>query len=252
LITYSVLTPTTIRGTIVEFSGGGGTSADTQSGQEALFANDYYHLNYQVVQTRWNGDWENTNDPPQTQTYPYSILIAACRPATFLDFAQKNIRRTGAMCAQGASAGSGAVAYSLVWYGADSYLTAVELLSGPVFGDIEKGCQVGPSAPSVSICSQGAQNNYGCFPGTLNETQPPNQWVLPSTAIKGLSEGSALLTVTLPCDSTHRPAKRFLRQFDSGCGKGFVCPQTNYAVRLCALFFDNLCGRQLCACNHMF
>ncbi|HVI07137.1 MAG TPA: hypothetical protein VND65_02465, partial [Candidatus Binatia bacterium] len=73
---------------------------------------------------------------------------------------------TTAMCAQGSSAGSGAVAYSIVWYGVGSTLNNVELNAGPVFGDIEIGCQAGPSASSVNIC---ANNQTGCSPGTLAE-----------------------------------------------------------------------------------
>jgi hypothetical protein len=42
------------------------------------------------------------------------------------------------MCALGDSAGSAAIAYSLAYYGAGSYLDNVELLSGPVLSDIEQ------------------------------------------------------------------------------------------------------------------
>jgi hypothetical protein len=62
------------------------------------------------------------------------------------------------MCAQGFSAGSGAVTYSLAWYGSAAYLDNVELLSGPPFGDIEQGCRV-PIAPTVTVCAEG---QYGC------------------------------------------------------------------------------------------
>ena len=49
------------------------------------------------------------------------------------------------MCAQGFSAGSGALGYALAWYGAatsaEYHLDKVALLSGPVFSDIEQGCE---------------------------------------------------------------------------------------------------------------
>jgi hypothetical protein len=61
------------------------------------------------------------------------------------------------------------VAYSIVWYGLGSSLNNVELASGPVFGDVEIGCQY-PPVGNVSIC-QGGQPY--CSPGTLSEAMAP-------------------------------------------------------------------------------
>jgi hypothetical protein len=63
---------------------------------------------------------------------------------------------TGGMCAQGASAGSAALAYSVAWYGAadatTGYLDKLELVSGPVFSDIAQGCEVPAPPNGVNIC----------------------------------------------------------------------------------------------------
>lgn len=149
--TYGVENPDgEIAGTVVFLDGGGGT--DGTSG-DSNYAQAYLQQGYQVVYLAWDTDWEYTNESSGN-----SIKDAACRPATFLQYVYQNLYAKGGMCAQGASAGSGAVAYSLAWYGAGSYLDNVELLSGPVFGDIEQGCVV-PSAPTVEVCPNG---EYGC------------------------------------------------------------------------------------------
>ena len=177
-VTYSVDTPPSPKGTIVEFSGGGGTTPSDVVGQEYTFAQDYFNAHYQVVQFAWSADWENTNLPPGPQgSLPnaYNIGTAACRPATFLNYVYTNYflpiynsNSFAGMCAQGGSAGSAAVAYSMVWYNAATYLNNAELLSGPVFGDIKLGCQV-PYAGNVNVCSQTPTQQYGCSPGTVTE-----------------------------------------------------------------------------------
>ncbi len=80
------------------------------------------------------------------------ILAAACRPATFLSYINGNSGiHQGAMCAQGFSAGSAALAYSMSWYGAGKYLKNAEFLSGPVLSEIDKGC-TDPNAATPTIC----------------------------------------------------------------------------------------------------
>ena len=81
------------------------------------------------------------------------------------------------MCVQASSAGSGAVGYALAWYGAGAsaaaggYLDKVLLKSGPVFADINRGCEInssGQNAQYALIC-QGGQ--FGCA-GWLHEDPP--------------------------------------------------------------------------------
>lgn len=148
--TYGYETPSgDFDGTVVFLEGGGGTNPY----MDPSYAQTYLQQGYQVVYVSWNSDWEYTNEGRGT-----SIKYAACRPATFLQYISQNLYSSGGMCAQGDSAGAGAVAYSLAWYGAGSFLDSVELLSGPVFGDIEQGCVV-PNASNVEVCSTG---QYGC------------------------------------------------------------------------------------------
>jgi hypothetical protein len=86
----------------------------------------YVNDGYQVVQIAWGPhqegqDWEITN----VANAP-SILVGACRPATFLNWVRNGNSGVGngiwagngGMCAEGHSAGSGAIAYALTWYNA--------------------------------------------------------------------------------------------------------------------------------------
>jgi len=138
-------------GTIAFFSGGPGTSpADTP--EEMSFAQDYLSAGYEIVQVKWSSDWEDTGSGSGT-----NVQYAACRPATFLKYVHDvtTLHPTGGMCAQGASAGAGAIGYALAWYGSYQWLDKVELLSGPVFSDIRAGCEEdGPDVPPtpVDIC----------------------------------------------------------------------------------------------------
>jgi hypothetical protein len=168
--------PNAPKGTIVLFSSGGGTTPSTDIANEAQAAQDYWHFGFAVMQTAWQWDWEDTNYPLPRPTYAYNIMNGACRPATLLSFINSNLTpqfhfpSTG-MCAQGTSGGSGAMGYALAWYGAGTYLNNVELIDGPVFGDVKLGCKF-PLATSVTICPPG---QFGCSPGTVTEVQN-NPW----------------------------------------------------------------------------
>lgn len=154
-VTYGYTNPSGIqRGTVVLFSGGDGTQPQPGSPGVASFDTNYLQAGYQIVQTAWATDWEDTGLPGAK-----SIKAASCRAATLLDYIYQTIYdHNGGMCAQGVSAGSGELAYALAWYGASDYLDKVELLSGPVFGDIEQGCMK-PDASPVTVCPAG---QFGC------------------------------------------------------------------------------------------
>jgi hypothetical protein len=165
VMTYGVASPAAPKGTIVLFAGGGGEDAASYPGEEQLYAQAYVNAGYQVVQTAWASDWENTNNG-YNGTLPYDIRTAACRPASFLNYVNQHVYNGGAhgqagMCAQGVSAGSGAIAFSLAWYGAWQFLDKVSLESGPVFSDVGQGCDV--PAPSqgdgIAMCPA---NQYQC------------------------------------------------------------------------------------------
>jgi len=160
--TWSVTNHGAANGTIVFFTGGGGESAASFPGEEQLYVPLYTSANYQVVQVSWPSDWELVNNG--TTSYTPNILNAACRPASLLAYIYQNVYGTGGMCAQGASAGGGGLAYALAWYGAFSYLDKAVFTSGPVFSDIEQGCEV-PNSTSVSMCPS---TQLGCNGWTSN------------------------------------------------------------------------------------
>jgi len=147
--TFGVSEPAGIpRGTIVLLSGAGGNEPGLGN-----YAASYRRAGFRVVQAAWATNWEDTGIAAK------SIKAAACRAATLLNYIDQNIYDgNGGMCAQGFSAGSAQVAYSLANYGAGNFLDKVELLSGPVFSDIAEGCEV-PLAPPIAICSPG---QFGC------------------------------------------------------------------------------------------
>jgi hypothetical protein len=176
-------------GTIVLLSGdGGGMASETPS--LLSYVGSYVAKGYQVVQIAWGPsapgtDWEFTNVSGGSN--PSSIRAAACRPASFLNWVRNGgiWGGNGGMCAHGNSAGSAAVAYSLAWYNAGAatasngqgYLDKVVLENGPVFSDIEQGCE---------ISSSGTNNQYTLMcvsPGQAgcvgwNPAQDPPGWPL--------------------------------------------------------------------------
>ncbi len=148
-LTYGVENPTAaLKGTIVFLGGSDGTLPYGVPD----YAGTYLASGFQVVQFAWDSAWEDTSTPSP------SLQTAACRPATFLNYIATGIYRGGGMCVQGLSGGSAAVAYTLAWYGGMNFLDKAELISGPVFSDIEKGCEV-PDASTVTVCSNG---QFGC------------------------------------------------------------------------------------------
>jgi hypothetical protein len=104
----------------------------------ADLAQEYNDAGLALTQITFASDWEDGGD----------LLAAACRPATLLDYF--HAQTTGAYCAQGVSAGSGAIAYGMAWYGLGPELNNVELTVGPVFSNIAQGCKV-PDAPAVTV-----------------------------------------------------------------------------------------------------
>jgi hypothetical protein len=141
-------------GVIVFFNGGDGTDpggdATGTPSAPLTMAGYYFSQGYEIVQTAWQYAWQETDAGQLGQLHPGNIQNAACRPATFLKWVYQNVYlpitqgtngyAKAGMCAQGASAGSAQVAYSLAYYGLSSYLDSVELMSGPVLSDIEQGC----------------------------------------------------------------------------------------------------------------
>ena len=147
-LTFGVEGPST-SSTVVFFSGGPGSLSDSDINQ---YVDNYYSADsFQVVQI----DWASTGWGYTVSGSNANVLNAACRPAGFLKFVHDNLFHSGTtagMCAQGISAGSAAVAYSLSWYGAT--LDNAELIAGPPLADIKTGCQ--STAQPVTICPNSA------------------------------------------------------------------------------------------------
>jgi hypothetical protein len=170
-LTFGWIGPQSPVGTIVFFSGTGGTTPATTGGDEKTYAT-FYAQTYEVVQVEWDFPWEEYSNGTGG-----SFLDGACRPATFLSY----INGTSAyhvsgspMCAQGTSAGSAQIAYSLAWYGAGSYLTYAELLNGPVLSQIDTGCASYPVELDETICAtSNGTKQYGCTAKTNSWTDSP-------------------------------------------------------------------------------
>jgi hypothetical protein len=84
---------TTVRGTIIMFTGDGGEVAGNL-GFQKFYVPYYESLGYQVVEVAWGAygtkgtAWELANSSGGAAP---NILNAACRPATFLHFVKTNI-----------------------------------------------------------------------------------------------------------------------------------------------------------------
>lgn len=114
----------------------GGNGATVPSGAE--YAPKYTAAGFEVTQLTFESDWEADGN----------LLNAACRPATLLNYFRS--QSTGAYCAQGISAGTGAIAYGITWYGLENLFDNIEFTVGPVFSNIAQGCEV-PDAPPVTV-----------------------------------------------------------------------------------------------------
>jgi len=205
-LTFGYLNPvgivpgiTQAKGVIVYVNGDGGTSPGNTD-----YVGSYFTNGYEVVEMAWSDDWEMTYDPfPVTMPPTYgNVQDAACRPATFLNYVYNNIFNTvlqansaAGMCAHGDSAGSAAIAYSLAYYGAGSYLDNVELVSGPVTSNVGLGCEF-PVPAQVTVCGltnyDGGQ--YGCQLGPNGST-----WTLSPTYLPGANVGVGKWTNDMTC-----------------------------------------------------
>ncbi|MGA7906118.1 MAG: hypothetical protein WCA16_01835 [Candidatus Sulfotelmatobacter sp.] len=174
--TYSYDNPGSPKGTIVFFTGGGGNTGPG----DLDFSDFYFGQGYEIVQVQWSDDWEYATIPPQftgnndSTTHTANVQLAACRPATFLNFvfntSNTSLYGGGGRCAQGASAGSAAIAYSMTFYGAQNYLDAVEFESGPPLADIKQGCEV-PNNIQIQVCGDNGGNQFGCKLGGTSPWQ---------------------------------------------------------------------------------
>ena len=172
-VTYGVATPPgTSNGTVAFVSANGGTF--TLPGEyldQAPF--DLYHSGFQTVQFAWDSAW-------QSGSAAGSLISAACREATFLNYvdtelyqANQNNSVTAGMCAHSQSGGASGLAFSLTYYGVSSFIDKAVFVSGPHYGDLVQGCVV-PNAPPVTICpSQNGSYPMGCNSASGSWTNVP-------------------------------------------------------------------------------
>ncbi len=241
--TFSYDAPASPKGVIVFFSGGSGTSASAYPGAELTYAQDYFNDGYAVVQVAWAWDWEDTNIPAGYTggSTPVSVApniqAAACRPATFLNYINNTARvhPSGTpLCAQGASAGAGAVGYSMAWYNGASILKNVEMLSGPVFSNIEDGCIV-PKIGAQTICGSG---QYGCSSGTTSWTDLPQYVSGYRTAVRGWTGDNSCNGIT-NTSSTSNAA--WLAMSIVTTGANLTYSSNGMAGWLCCSYAANTC-----------
>jgi hypothetical protein len=130
-------------GTVWAHQGGGGTAFLYPTASSVI--DSFLAKGLRVVEVAWKGSaWELDSAHP-------SILAAACRPATVIQWAFSNAHPEGTsegFCALGFSGGSAAVAYGLAHYGLGSVLDYAVLVQGPPFGRIDCGCD-----PNAAGCS---------------------------------------------------------------------------------------------------
>lgn len=147
-----------------------------------------------------------------------------------------NNNNKAGMCAQGASAGSAQVAYSLAYYGAPAgtqwWIDNVELISGPVLSDIKQGCQVPPPPPTLVVCPSG---QWGCQLGT------GSSWTLSAAYLSGTNHGVGAWTDDNSCangqTTTQQSNSLWLAQsiVDQGTGAtpSFTYSHTAMSAWLC-------------------
>jgi hypothetical protein len=225
--TYGIVNPTGKDGTIVFFNGDDGTTVGFTQYVDAYTPPSH---DFQTVQVIWASPWEDTGNGTGN-----SLKAAACRPATLMNWLlnQKNVYNGGGMCAQGASAGSAAVAYSLADYGAYQYLNHVELQSGPVLSDVAMGCN--PDSPPVTVC-----------PGNICLTGGEGSWSDPAQYVDGaqnsISTWSGAVGQNACTASNHIPQSQYsawesMSIVDKLNGKShstFTYPKTSISGWLCS------------------
>jgi len=225
------------QGTIVLFSGGGGTEAGALS-NDSQYTADYASNGYGVVETAWDSAWEDTTNGSTSNVPAHNLLAAGCRPASLLNyiFSQSTpFYTSGGRCAQGISGGSGAVAYTMSAYGGDGFLDNAELLSGPVFGDIEQGCEF-PPAPEVTVCGDGnggvaAWCHLG--PGQSLWAGRPTYMGSALTAVQGFTGDSSCGTAT-PTSATSNQAWKNESIVNGAASTNFNYTNTKVTGWLCA------------------
>ena len=140
-VNIAVATPSNTRGVGVFLSGNAGTRwySDLTAEVPVWFAN-LRTQGLRIVQVRWKAGWWTTSGGLDSGS-----ARIGCRPATVLKYIHDTYylplgfgRRS--FITTGNSAGSSAIAYSLAFYGADSFIDAAILTAGPPHAALQKSC----------------------------------------------------------------------------------------------------------------
>lgn len=248
--TYGVLNAGSTKGTIVFFNGSDGTDIGFNTDAQA-----YSTAGFQTIQVIWQSlgagpsAWELAGAAAPDSID--SIKYAACRPATLLHWircgldtldgnycmaSDTNIYQGGGMCAEGASAGSAAIAYSMAEYEADDYLDNVEFMSGPPLSDISKGCA--PSGSKPPVCTGTGHDSY-CHNGGEGAWQAPLNYQWPADSAidfwTGLiSENQKPVACTTSNESTYDAQFKTMSIVDGDTDSHFSYPHTSMTGWLCA------------------
>ncbi len=171
------------RGMVVLHGGGPAGRYWAENG-EAWAALETLHANgLATVQVRWAAGW---TDPDGEAAGPRAL---ACRPATVVQWVHDNLYNNldtrvapddsagvCGFCYTGNSAGAGAIAYALSYYGLDQILDAAVLTSGPPFSDLDAACLPQPSRRSLALdqtSSARIDEQYGrAYPGPCARSDP--------------------------------------------------------------------------------
>lgn len=146
VVNIGVLTPSgTTTGTVTLTDGSGGTS---------IFNNGYVAIysaaKLKVVQIQYTTSWTDTG-------MATNLTVAACRPATISKAIFTNIHGgdlTKGFAVHGQSGGCAGNAFTLSWYGGDSWIDYMLCSAGPSFANTTAACIV-PASSNVTVCPTG-------------------------------------------------------------------------------------------------
>jgi hypothetical protein len=120
-----------VRGTILSFSGGGGTwlPGDDQT------MSAWSEAGFRLVRVQWDSNWW----AGASETEGFAAL--ACRPATVTNWVADHLVDDGQpLCVEGGSGGAGQVAYGLTHYGLEDRISLAVPWTGFWMGRIDLGC----------------------------------------------------------------------------------------------------------------
>jgi hypothetical protein len=118
------------RGTVVSFSGGGGTWLPDGPRIDA-----WIEAGFRVARVQWDANWWAGSSASE------GFAALACRPATVTDWVAENLVDDGQpLCTEGGSGGAAQVAYALTHYGLEDVVTLAVPWTGFWMGRIDLGC----------------------------------------------------------------------------------------------------------------